>query len=67
MENLDVLKIQLQMTSQGKSKSQIPMKKIKLSNISMEKIRETYKFGKSLGEGAFGKVKIAHLRSNPSK
>jgi len=32
-----------------------------------EKITRRYKFDKTLGEGAFGKVKIAWLHQNPDK
>lgn len=32
-----------------------------------EHIQTRYKFGKTLGEGAYGKVKVASLHENPKK
>lgn len=40
---------------------------IGLENITRANIRDRYKFEKTLGEGAFGKVKVASLIQNPSK
>ena len=38
-----------------------------LGQIVMESIHKRYRFEKTLGEGAFGKVKVASLLANPEK
>jgi serine/threonine protein kinase len=38
-----------------------------LTDITRENIAKKYRFEKVLGEGAYGKVKVASLRANPSK
>lgn len=43
------------------------MKKIPLNYIVKENIQNRYRFLNTLGEGTFGKVKVACLISNPSK
>jgi serine/threonine protein kinase len=43
------------------------VKKMSIQHIVRENIRTRYKFEKTLGEGAFGKVKIASLHSDPSR
>lgn len=52
--------------------SPLPMQKIISKSVSVkeivsESIKKQYKFGKILGEGAFGKVKQATLLADPSK
>lgn len=44
-----------------------PLDKISLEQIVRENIQVRYVFEKMIGEGAFGKVNIACLRSNPTK
>ena len=40
---------------------------VKMSDLSMELIHKTFRFEKVLGEGAYGKVKVASLRADNSK
>ena len=42
-------------------------KRVSVKEIVQESIKSLYKFEKILGEGAFGKVKSAHLLTDPSK
>jgi hypothetical protein len=43
------------------------VKKMSINHIVREKIQLRYKFEKTLGEGAFGKVKIGSLHSDPTR
>ena len=43
------------------------VKKMSIKHIVRENIQLRYKFEKTLGEGAFGKVKIASLHSDPTR
>lgn len=42
-------------------------KNVSIKEIVTENIKQQYKFGKILGEGAFGKVKKATLLADPTK
>ena len=42
-------------------------KRVSVREIIQESIKSQYKFEKILGEGAFGKVKSAHLLTDPTK
>ena len=64
--NLDGIDLELQ------NMSPMPMQKtisksVSVKEIVTESIKKQYKFGKILGEGAFGKVKQATLLADPSK
>ena len=50
-----------------KGEPMVPRLKLSLHRLQAEKIQDTYKFGKHLGKGAYGQVKVAYLRSNPKK
>ena len=43
------------------------VKKMSIKHIVRENIKMRYQFEKTLGEGAFGKVKIASLHSDPTR
>ena len=61
MESPDTLKIGLSPSVRFNRRS------FSLDKIVRENIQMRYRFEKTLGEGAFGKVKIASLIDNPSK
>ena len=42
-------------------------KTVSVKDIVTENIKMQYKFGKILGEGAYGKVKLATLLADPTK
>ena len=54
---------QLKIKNRSNSMSNV----VGLGDIVRGNIQGRYKFSKTLGEGAFGKVKLASLRHNPSK